>query len=273
MAAAGLLSVKNGLELDYYCAERRIALEINGVYFHSEAILARNHPRWSVRDARRFHWYKWLACARQGIQLVTLWETEITDRLVPFLRNLSGQESDVMNARDLALDLAVPGHEADAFYEHHHLQGGSNGSIHVGLRGPANELRAVMTFGSAHNCRSNQAATLLQRFASHGRVRGAASRLLAHGPGGDILSYSDNRYSTGKLYERLGFNLVREAGPDYCYVRGMKLSPKSSKQRSTLADEATAAGVDASGTEFELATRLGYGRLWDCGKKTWLLRR
>jgi hypothetical protein len=274
MRAVGLPGVHNGLELDYFCPEKRIAVEVNGLYFHSEAVLLRNHPTWGPGEARRFHWFKWAACAAQGIRLITLWETEVTSRVAPFFRNLLGQEGEVVGARELKLDPGVPHGEATSFYEEHHLQGGCNGTTHVGLRDDTDRLRAVMTFGNAQNCRSSADATLLQRFATHGRIPGAASRLLTRAPPGrDIISYSDNRYSNGALYSRLGFELTRSAGPDYSYVKGPRLIPKASCQRTALIAEATAAQEDTSGSEAALAARLGYLRVWDCGKKTWLLRR
>jgi hypothetical protein len=269
MAAVGLSGVVHGLELDYYCPTKRVAIEVNGTYFHSEDVLLRNHPTWTPAEARRFHWYKWKCCAQQGIQLITLWTHEISDRLRPFLRNLTGAETEVIGARELTVDAVVPDNEAATFYDAHHLQGGCNGRQHVGLRGSRGDLRAVMTFAPAQACRSGLGDVLLQRFATHGRVPGAASRLAALAPPGVLLSYSDNRYSTGKLYERLGFELARDSAPDYCYAKGLRWFAKASKQRGALAAEAAAQGLDSSGTEAQLAHQLKYLRVWDCGKKTW----
>lgn len=274
MRDVGLPGVCNGLELDYLCAEKKVAIEINGIYFHSEQMLLKNHPAWTPALARRFHWFKWEACRRQGIRLIHIWETEVGPGLQAFIRNLMGCESDVIGARELEVDPTVDSEVANEFYRLHHLQGGGNGHTHVGLREKSGELRALMTFASPRNCRSSRDAILLQRFATRGRVVGAASRLIAHAPTNlDILSYSDNRYSSGGLYSRLGFTAVLTKGPDYFYVRGIRTFPKASKQKSVLIKEAIERGVDTSGTEFEIADRLKYLRCWDCGKTTWLLRR
>ena len=273
MAAVGMPKVKNGLELDYYSAKHRLAIEINGLYYHSFDMLSATHPHWTPVEVRKYHWYKTKACERQGIKLITLWEDEISPRLRGFLRHACGDHAgaDKIGARELAL-IEVEAQEAAGFYEINHLQGGCRGGLTLGLRDNLGGLRACMTFGDPRHNRSKAGGLLLQRFATQGSVPGAASRLLAQAQGHDeIISYSDNRYSNGSLYRRLGFTLVSDAGPDYSYTKGLKRFPKNKLQLPVLRRQAADKGLQTLGTEAELAEALGYTRVYDCGKKTWVL--
>lgn len=61
----GLIKSKEGnaLELDVYIPSRKVALEFNGLYWHS----------YSFKD-KDYHLYKTQECERQGIRLIHIWE-------------------------------------------------------------------------------------------------------------------------------------------------------------------------------------------------------
>jgi hypothetical protein len=81
-----------------------------------------------------------------------------------------------------------------------------------------------------------------------------------------IVSWSDNRWSEGKVYEALGFYLEEELGPDYSYVKDRQRISKQSCQKKHLFKKGA-----VGDTELEMAKSLGYSRIWDCGKKRWVL--
>lgn len=53
-------------ELDIYIPEKKIAIEYNGVYWHSQ--VAGKH--------KNYHYNKWLACKNKGIRLIQIWEDD-----------------------------------------------------------------------------------------------------------------------------------------------------------------------------------------------------
>lgn len=113
---------------------------------------------------------------------------------------------------------------------------------------------------------------LLYRYASAGAVVGGASRLFSaflkeHSE--EVISYSDPRYASGKLYEILGFSRKCEYEPDYFYIRGDEVRPKSALQKSRLKGKVPD-DMWQTQTEAEMAAYLGYSRIYDCGKVTWL---
>ena len=205
---------------------------------------------------------------------IYLWRDEVgLPGIRAMLQHRNGtDESARVHARACEV-LEVPAQEAQAFYDLQHLQGACASSrITLGLR-HQDAWVAMMSFHDPSACRGIQVPWMLQRYACTGRVPGAASRLLTcfrREHVGQIVSYSDNRYSpTGGLYSTLGFALLRQDPPDYRYWRDGRWYAKSSKQRKNLIREL--GGCTEQDTEFTMAARAGYMRCYDCGKKTWLL--
>ena len=84
----------------------------------------------------------------------------------------------------------------------------------------------------------------------------------------ELISWSDNRWSEGNVYNKTGFTLVEHLGPDYSYyVGGNKRQSKQSNQKKNLITKGAKGTLEDK--EKELASSLGYSRIWDCGKKRW----
>jgi len=102
-------------------------------------------------------------------------------------------------------------------------------------------------------------------------IPGGASKLLSHAISGlqelgfaRIVTWSDNRFSQGNVYFKMGFSLDREYGPDYSYIKNQK---RYSKQSMKIKPQER--GLNK--TELELRTEQGFKRIWDCGKKRFIL--
>ncbi|HED37608.1 MAG TPA: hypothetical protein ENI76_05110 [Ignavibacteria bacterium] len=98
------------------------------------------------------------------------------------------------------------------------------------------------------------------------RVHGIWSKLLKmfikeYSPS-SIVSFSDNRLFSGKVYEKLSFKYDGIIPPDYYWAKGMIRRHKSGL-RKTDSEKLTGK------TEIELRTAQGYERIWDLGKKRW----
>ena len=109
----------------------------------------------------------------------------------------------------------------------------------------------------------------LNRFASlvDVSVTGAASRLFMafrrqHDPG-LVVSFSDNRWSDGAVYQRLGFRRVHPGRPNYWYTL-----PNTARRihRYNLRKPSAHTGNQ---TEAELRQQQGYSRIWDSGSSRW----
>lgn len=82
-----------------------------------------------------------------------------------------------------------------------------------------------------------------------------------------IISWSDNRWSKGDVYECLGFKLDGDLKPDYSYVN-IKNPNKKRISKQSQAKKKT--GCPEGKTEHEWCLEKGLSRIWDCGKKRWV---
>lgn len=245
------------LELDIYCPELSLAVEFNGLYWHSE-----------LKKSHNYHLQKTLACKAKGITLIHVFEDEwLTkrERVKARLLSILGVHAVKLNARACQV-LPVPADVAAAFLEAYHLQGAIGAAIRLGLY-HRDELVALMTFGKPRY--SKNTAWELLRFAVKAgfSVRGAAGKLLAKfraEHAGSIISYADRRWSVGKLYETLGFTNVGASPPSYRYMNGDVIISRFAAQKHKLSELLDGA-FDSTFTEVENMHAAGYVRIFDCG--------
>jgi hypothetical protein len=139
------------------------------------------------------------------------------------------------------------------------------------------QIVCVMAFSKATSERGNtdKSRWELRRFASVCRVVGGASRLLklfvkTHLECSSIISYSENRWFTGGMYEKLGFSHTKTSKPDYKYTKQGKIEPKGRFKRSCL-HRRHDIDFRPEESESENCKRNGWHKIWDCGKRKWEL--
>lgn len=267
-------------EIDIYLPEHRLAIEFCGMYWHSHG------DREDERKNRLRHFEKYRLCAERGVRLITIYETEWSERqatIKRLLRNAIGRSRGRLMARKCEMR-DVPPSEARAFYEAFHPQGGAGNGEHFGLywRG---RLVACMRFTLGGNDRGRGARArqwTLSRYASRVTVSGAAGRLFRtfinrHDPE-LVKSFSDNRLFSGAMYAQLGFSLGQDVPPDYqVWSRKIGLLPKPQYQRRCIPARLLDHGMEVSfdpatdpRTEAEMTYLMGARRIYDCGKKRWV---
>jgi hypothetical protein len=270
-------------ELDIYLPDHNLAVEYCGMYWHSHGD-AEDEKKTKLRHAEKHR-----LCAEKGIRLITLFETEWTERqptVKRLLRNAVGKTRGRLMARKCAVGRPTPA-EARAFYELYHPQGGNGHGEHFGLYHNGN-LVACMRFNYGGNDRGHGAKGrqwTLGRYATRISVAGAASRLFKaflkeYNPS-EVKSFSDNRLFGGSMYEQLGFVLEEEVSPDYqVWSPRIGLKPKPHYQRRALPKRLEEHGISdvfdpASDprTEAVMTYLMGARRIYDCGKKRWLWTR
>lgn len=253
------------LELDIYMPELNLAVEYCGLYWHSE----------KSKD-KSYHLNKQKMCNEKGIRLITIFEDEWLERQAQvkgYLKSVLNKNEIKLFARKTELKEA-PKKEARDFLETYHIQGSTNFEIAFGLY-HNNELMAVVTGGPHHRQGHGQTFVLNRlAFRENVSIAGGSSRLLKkliqyskERGFQKLLSWSDNRFSEGRVYESIGFTLEDEHGPDYSYVKGQTRISKQSCQKKLLIKKGAIGTMN--NTEKELALTLGLIRIWDCGKKAW----
>lgn len=251
-------SVITPLELDMYVPALSLAIEFNGLYWHSDA---------AGKDPES-HYRKWLACKQAGIQLLTVWEDDWRDRsdlVKQMLAHKTGvSRQKVVGARQCqVLELHVD--ETRAFLEANHIQGFAPGKYYVGLQHRSTgELVAVMVLR-----RERGRELQLVRFATAARVPGGQSKMLAWCDENidytRMVTFADHEVSDGGLYESTGWTLDGEVAPDYKYVYGGHRVHKFNFRLKRFREDSALKWQEGL-TEAELAILNELPRVWDCGK-------
>jgi hypothetical protein len=240
-------------ELDIYIPSMRLAIEYNGLYWHSEI----------AGKSRDYHLNKLEKCTKKGIRLITIFEDEYMEKphiVRSRLASLLGKSAFVLGARECDI-VELSSAEANSFLKEHHIQGSGRSNVRYGLMYD-NELLSVMTF-SKDNLSRKINDWELNRFASKTdwNIAGAASRLFKrfirdHNPK-QIVTYADKRWSEGNLYHHLGFVMSRDTEPNYWYIDGLRRIHRFALRKNDQ--------DDPNMTEWENRKAQGWNRIWDCG--------
>ena len=245
-------------ELDIYLPDKHLAIEFNGLYWHSE----------QKGKGENYHIDKTNACKEKGIRLIHIFEDEwnqkqeiVKDRI----RSILGIGQTRIFARKCDAR-KIDSKTANEFLEANHLQGADNSPIRYGLY-YNDELVSVMTFGKPRFNKNYDWE--LVRFASRNgcNVVGGASKLLNYfrrEHSGSIVSYADRRYSDGNLYEKLGFTQAGISQPNYCYLKGDERLSRYQCQKHRLA-KILGDGFDPNLSEYENMALNGWTKVYDCG--------
>ena len=202
------------LEADMYIPEKKLAIEFDGLYWHSDEVLSK----------RCYHLMKTEACEKQGIQLVHIFENEwmcCREIVKSRLRDLLGVHDRTVYARKCEVR-EVDSKASKQFQDDNHIQGTVNASVRLGLYYD-DKLVSLMTFGKCRFDKKHEWELL--RFCSKCgyHIPGAASKLLKHFEKAykpkSLVSYADRRWSQGKLYRALGFKLDHVSPPNYWYFK------------------------------------------------------
>ena len=246
-------------ELDIFVPSLNVAIECNGVYWHSEA---NGKGRW-------YHAMKHQAAAALGITLIQVWEDDwakrrpIVERMLAHKLGCSAEP--FVHARKTVASF-VSTAEARTFFNAYHIQGWVSAThylalLHAGM--PVAMMALKRTDASGHELR-------LERFATSARVPGAQSKLIRFAereiPGWtNLVTFADLEVSAGELYERSGWVHDGDIRPDYKYlVRGERVHKFNYRLARFRSDPSLKYEVGLS--ERELAALNGLARVWDSGK-------
>lgn len=251
-------------ELDIYIPSHGIAIEFNGLYWHSEARGKDN----------RYHYNKWRACKDKGIQLITVWEDDWRDRKDVVKSMLAHKLGVAHQRRTYARNTTVhqvPRDQVRVFCDAHHIQGYARGSVYLGLYDNADKLIAVSVW------RENSVNAYLERYCTAHTIVGGMGKLLSAGKRWAkehnctrIITFSDHEVSDGSLYRTLGFTPDKELALDYKYIVGGKRTHKFGYRLKRFRTDPNLRYQEGM-TERELACLNGLERVWDCGKTRWVL--
>lgn len=248
-------------EVDILIDSKKIAIEFNGIYYHSYDKLETIHEK-------NYHLMKTEMCNEKHFHLIHIFENEWNEKkdIVKSMLASKLGISERIGARKCVIKEVSKQEEKD-FLNKSHIQGSITSSYSLGLYFNS-ELVSLMTFGkSRYN--KNYEWELLRFCNKLGfSVQGAAKRLLTYfeknkNPN-NLLTYADRRYSKGNLYVQLDFVFSHFSKPNYFYVdESMNLNRREKYQKHKLTKIIKI--FDNSKTEAQNMFNNGFRRIWDCG--------
>lgn len=253
-------------ELDIYIPEKHLAIEFDGLYWHSE----------NLGTSKSYHLNKTKICESKNIHLVHIFENEwkCKQNIVKSrLKDLLGIYDKTIFARKCNI-VEVNNADAQKFLQENHLQGNATAKKNYGLL-YKNELVSLMTFSRKRyksKIDSNNSWEMVRFCCKLGyHIPGAASRLLKKFENEHnnivLTSYADRRWSQGKLYEALGFKLDHASAPNYWYWKydsgNMQLKSRIECQKHKLKNILNK--FDSKLSERDNMFNNGFFRIFDCG--------
>jgi len=278
-----------GLELDLFDPEAKVAIEFHGLIWHSTYKKSDAH-------AAALHERKADLCERNGVQLLQIFETEWVSRRQCVLDKIDAifhRDMTRVFARKLELrelNDAAGRTLVNDFMDRNHIQGHASCQWAVGLFCEG-EPMAVCTFkyGTAYAAGGQTDGTEkyweLNRYATrlHFSVVGGITRCVkafmrTHVDVDRIVSFADRRWTcpSRSAYSSSGFVETGRSPSNYVYTDLNPLHPVHNKQfmrksqilrraeADPLSKEAKIYSPDL--TETEMSRRLGFFRLYDAGK-------
>ena len=250
-------------ELDIYIPDRNLAIEYNGVYWHSSG---------SIEEDQFFetrHYNKTLLCGERGINLFHVsefdWQNVQKKEIIKSMIQHKLGLSETIYARDTTIAEVSPS-DSREFLERNHLQGNVNAKIRLGLY-HHNRLVSLMTFGKPRFNKNFEWELLRFCNVLGSGVVGGASKLLKHfrtHHTGSIISYANRDHSLGNLYQNLGFELVGESSQNYVWFGDKKIYSRYETQKHKLKN-LLGDGFDENMTEAENMYKNGFRRIFDSG--------
>lgn len=257
-----------GPEIDIFIPDLRIGFEINGVYWHSEL----------NGKTKNYHINKTIKLQKHGIRLIHIFDVEwiqhqdiIKSRILSFLNKISNR----IYARNCEL-VNVDHKTKKLFFEQNHIQGDAPSSDCFGLKYD-NKIVSMMSFSKA---RYSDAEYEIIRFATilNTSVSGGASKLFKHfvnvkNPS-SVVSYSNKRFNTGKVYTQIGLCYSHSSSPNYFYFHKSNVFQLLSRfqfQKHKLSSKLNL--FDSKLSEWGNMTANGYDRIWDCGNDVFIWKK
>ena len=256
-------SIISPYELDIVIPSHKIAIEYNGLYWHSE----------TQGKNSNYHLNKYNMCKDKGYRLIQIWENEwLTkqDIVKSIIKSSLGLHTIKIHGRKCDIKIISP-KEARPFYNNNHIQGFHSGEHH-GLY-YNDELVSCLTI------KKYNTGDMLERFVNKTNVlvHGSFTKLLkSFNITSDLITFSDPRYFMGNVYESNGFEYMYNSKPNYFYFKNGSLDVYNRRnfQKKNIQRKYETGYLDTfdlNKTEYQNMLDNGYHRIWDCGNMKYIL--
>jgi len=245
---------KLGKEIDIYIPDKKLAIEFNGLYWHSD-----------IFKDNKYHYNKWKLCKNNGVKLLSIWEDDwqykkdIIKSII--LCNLNLIKNKIYARRCIIKEVK----DSKKFLNLNHLQGWCNSTINLGLFYNG-ELVSLMTFNKINSHKKIQFELLRFCDKINTNIIGSASKLfkyfISHYNNDiEIIGYSNCDISCGDLYKQLGFKEIYHTRINYWWVKDKRYNKLLFTKKILIKQ-----GFDPNKTVDEIMRERRYNKIWDTGK-------
>lgn len=251
-----------GVELDIYIPEKKIAIEFNGDYWHSDLF----------KD-KYYHQKKTIACIEKGIHLIHIFEHEWLDnntkkKIIKLLKIKLDESIKCIGARETIVR-NINKESEKLFCNKYHLQGYTPSDIAIGCYKDS-ELLGIMTFGKSRFNSNFQYELIRMCWRDDVKVHGGVSKIfkyfISKYKPTSIISYCDISKFSGVSYSKIGFctskNKLSEPGYIWYEPNTKNIKSRYQTQKHKLLKNKLGSNDE---TEDDIMSRLGYIKIYNSG--------
>jgi very-short-patch-repair endonuclease len=248
-------------ELDFLLPSRKLAIEVNGSYWHQDGKSTPLLLKTQLAHAA-------------GIRLIHIMDWECNEKpsiVKSHLCHAFGKTEVKIQARKCKV-AQVTSSQARIFLEKTHLAGFQPAKMHLGLYFE-DTIVAVLSVGKPRW--GNEDAEIIRwATALFTAVQGGFSKCLAVALKSlnpkSVVSFCDRRWGTGEVYSKSGFILERNTPPGYVWCKGTKRLTRYQTQKHNL-QKILGDKFDKALSEKDNLESAGWWKISDCGHQRWFL--
>lgn len=243
-------------ELDIYIPQKNLAIEYDGVYWHSEA-------GYCFSD---YHINKTKVCMDKNIRLIHIYSNEWEEKK-DIVKSMIASALGIYIRKEFARKLEVKEvtnkNTVIKFFNANHIQGAVyKYSLCLGLY-KGNELLQAVVFGKQHFGKNGDIELYRMVTKKNTQVLGGFSKLMKHSPYDTVVSYVALRLFDAKGYLAGNWKIEHQTQPSFCITDGFTTFSRHLFKKEMCIKKFN--NVTQDMTEREMQMRNGYYRLWDCG--------
>lgn len=241
------------LELDIYIPKLNLAIEYNGLYWHS--------------DDRARHFKKFKMCSEQGVKLIQIFEHEWFEKeeqIKSRLKSALGLNEKIYARKTNIKEISS--REAREFFRSNHLHAHARGGIlHVALEYD-NKIQQVVSIGKARFSKKFKYELLRSASLEGITIVGGLSKLIKYSLSkldGNLITYADLCWGDGHSYALAGGEKGAFTPPGYFWWKKDKVVSRFYAMKKNLKN--ILENFDPILTEEENMRREGWRQLWNAG--------
>lgn len=259
---------KTAYELDVYMPEYKLAVEVNGSYWHSDNYI--NAKANKNYTGKTYHKLKTDLCNECGITLLHFHYGELEykwDICINKIKSLCGKlQRQKVFARKCEVVILDKETRKECLSKWH-IQGDAKGKTYGLIYN--DKILAVMGWrrGSVEGTYElNRYATDPEYFVVGGFAKLEAAFVKEYKPS-QIISYADLRISRGDLYYKENYQCIGQTDPDYQVIDHLGIPRHKFNYRKERFKTDESLKYEEGLTEFELEDLNRLYRVWNCGMK------